>query len=576
MNLAEDRRNPKVQRVELTTLVDICESGSKLPPFQGECANVSGRGMHLRTSHLPEVGQPLVCRFEHDGSEILVEGRVAWRSEGTDGGEFGVQFTAVDAGSAEVLRRLKPAASRALPSFLRKTALVPDEDDSDDDELDGPALAAGDRVKLHIEGLASPMKASVQESFSQKVRVGSNLEFLKMGRSIEIEQLKSGERHGARVDSINVVMNPSTQIPELVVMLRYDEAQASPAPGVARDVEAESSEDEEESHDAPWHPAALALESRLTHALGTASSSLKRAGSLLSQAGGGAFRAAQGAATKVLEQRAAAAPKTKSTKPQPVRRTSERSRVRPSNVSNIGARKVRSSVEPVALTASKRRIGTPRSAMALALAVAGAAALVSLWPKGKDVPPAAKLAPASPPAAAAPPPEASPGTAPSPKATPEGIVAEVPLFGARAITTTEPARPAPADEAAAEKRAAAAEVPDETFTTEDPARPTTFARGKLNLPTVHRIRLDGAGSEVVGVVESTGFSVVVPGRKAMETGRAIEKRDRRILHVKSSNTAEGARILFEFRGPVPPYKVRLKNDFVEFLISAPEGTAAGL
>lgn len=580
MNLAEDRRNPKVQRVELTTLVDICESGSKLPPFQGESANVSGRGMHLRTSHLPEVGQPLVCRFEHEGSEILVEGRVAWRSEGTDGGEFGVQFTAVDAGSADVLRRLKSGGSRNVPSFLRKTALVADgaeDDDTDDDEADAPSMAVGDRVKLHIEGLASPMKASVQEAFSHKVRVGSNLEFLKMGRSIEIEQLKSGQRQGARVDSINVVMNPSTSVPELVVMLRYDSEQASPAPGYAHDVNAEEpSEEEEEDPEAPWHPAALALESRLSQAFGAATTSLKRATSVLSGAGAGALRAAQGAATKVIEQRAAAEPKVKVAKAQPIRRTSERSRVRPSNVSNIGAKRARLSSHPGPTTEPqlKRRFVASRGVVALGLSVASAGALLLLWPKSKEVPPAAKIvAAATPPAASAP--VEAPASAPAPKVSPEGIVAEVPLFGPRAITTTEPARTTPADEAAAEKRAAAAEVPDETFSTEESSRPTTFARGKLNLPTVHRIRLDGAGSEVVGVVESKGFSVVVPGRKAMETGRAIEKRDRRILHVKSSNTAEGARILFEFRGPVPPYKVRLKNDFIEFLISAPEGTDAG-
>lgn len=582
MNAAEDRRNPKVQRVELTTLVDICESGSKLPPFQGECSNVSGRGMHLRTSHLPEIGQPLVCRFEHEGHEILVEGRVAWRSEGTDGGEFGVQFTAVDAGSAEVLRRLRNVPSKSVPSLLRKpeVRLADEADDPEDDDRAAPPLAVGDRVKLHIEGLSAPMKASVQESFAHKVRVGSNLEFLKMGRAVEIEELEDGERRGARVDSINVVVNPTTSVPELVVMLRYDTDGdiASPAPGYTQDLDADGPEEEDESGDAPWHPAAVAFESRLTHALGSASESLKRAGSVLSHASAGALRAAQGTVNKLRQERAAKPAKPRVQKSAPPRRTALR--VRPSNVSGIGVRRSRPSTSPSSdapsSNAKSRRLA-PRSSLALVLSAAAAASLFFLWPKNKDVPPAAKVAAATPaePAAAAPAPApAAPETvaAPAPKVSPEGIVAEVPLFGPRAITTTEPARPAPKDEALAEKRAAAAEVPDEVFSKEEPAKPVTFGRGKLNLPTVHRIRLDGPGSELVGTVEGKGFSVVIPGRKAMETGRAIEKRDRRILHVKSSNTAEGARIFFEFRGPVPAYKVRLKNDFVEFLISAPEGT----
>lgn len=579
MNAAEDRRNPKVQRVELTTLVDICESGSKLPPFQGECSNLSGRGMHLRTSHLPEIGQPLVCRFEHEGHEILVEGRVAWRSEGTDGGEFGVQFTAVDAGSAEVLRRLRNAPSRSVPSLLRRpeVRLADEADEPDGDDEAVPPLAVGERVKLHIEGLSAPMKASVQESFAHKVRVGSNLEFLKMGRALEIEELQDGQRRGARVDSINVVVNPTTSIPELVVMLRYDadSDSASPAPGYTQDLDGEGPEEDDDSGDAPWHPAAVAFESRLTHALGSASESLKRAGSVLSRASSSALRAAQGAASKLREEREAKPVKPRVHKPAPPRRTAER--VRPSNVSAIGARRSRPSAAPSAEApssgAKSRRLAS-KSSLALVLSAAAATSLFLLWPKNKDIPPVAKVVAAKEAAPPAPTPAAEPETvAPaSPKVSPDGIVAEVPLFGPRAITTTEPARPAPKDEVLAEKRAAAAEVPDEVFTKEEAAKPATFGRGKLNLPTVHRIRLDGAGSELVGSVEGKGFSVVIPGRKAMETGRAIEKRDRRILHVKSSNTAEGARIFFEFRGPVPPYKVRLKNDFVEFLISAPEGT----
>ena len=95
------------------------------------------------------------------------------------------------------------------------------------------------------------------------------------------------------------------------------------------------------------------------------------------------------------------------------------------------------------------------------------------------------------------------------------------------------------------------------------------------MPTIHRIRLDGEGTEVVGALESNGFTVVVPGRKPMESGRSIEKRDRRIVQVKASSTARGASVHFEFRGPVPGYRVRLRKDFVEILVSAPEdGVAA--
>jgi hypothetical protein len=84
------------------------------------------------------------------------------------------------------------------------------------------------------------------------------------------------------------------------------------------------------------------------------------------------------------------------------------------------------------------------------------------------------------------------------------------------------------------------------------------------------------GTSFQGSVSDDGFTVVVPGRKAMESGKSIQKRDKRIAAVRSNNNARGATVKFEFRGPVPPYRVRLRQDFVEFLISAPEETVARL
>jgi hypothetical protein len=161
------------------------------------------------------------------------------------------------------------------------------------------------------------------------------------------------------------------------------------------------------------------------------------------------------------------------------------------------------------------------------------------------------------------------------------IMAEVPLFGPQTVASTNP--PAVADEisdAEAEKRAAAAAVADQTF--EEPeevqvtAQDKPWGHGRLYLPTIHRIRLDGAGTALSGAAQSDGFTVVVPNRKVMESGKAIQKRDKRIVAVKADNEGPNAKVRFEFRGPVPAYRVRLRQDFVEFLISAPEETVAHL
>jgi hypothetical protein len=54
----------------------------------------------------------------------------------------------------------------------------------------------------------------------------------------------------------------------------------------------------------------------------------------------------------------------------------------------------------------------------------------------------------------------------------------------------------------------------------------------------------------------------------MESGKGIEQRDSRIARVKTRNGSSGAQISFQFKNGVPGYKVRLRKDYVEILISA--------
>src|SRR5688572_14911822 len=226
MTATPDRRHPHVSRVPLTKLVDICPTAGDTGAFQGQSGNLSGRGMSLRTSHLPELGQELVCRFEHKGQEILVEGRVAWRAETEEGGEFGLQFTALDADSTDVIRDLGRARAEQ-PASKPPEAPVADAPSKE--------LAVGHRVRLHVDGLGAPMKAAVHTANERRIRVGSQLEFLKVGRTVELEELGLGTRRSARVDAVNVIINPATSIPELVVQLKYAGLADTPAPAAADD-----------------------------------------------------------------------------------------------------------------------------------------------------------------------------------------------------------------------------------------------------------------------------------------------------------------------------------------------------
>jgi hypothetical protein len=107
----------------------------------------------------------------------------------------------------------------------------------------------------------------------------------------------------------------------------------------------------------------------------------------------------------------------------------------------------------------------------------------------------------------------------------------------------------------------------------DPADVKAWGKGKMQLPTVYRLRLDGPGSGLRGTATATGFSIVVAERKVMESPTAILKRDRRIARIKTQNIGAGAQVTFDFRGDVPAYRVRLRKDFVEFLVSAPSHIA---
>src|SRR6187402_172271 len=209
-----ERRAQGTGRVPVETLVEICGNEPGIPAFEAEAIDVSARGMHLRTAYLPDQDAPLVCRFEEGGREIVVEGKVAWRREGSRGGEFGVQFTALDSGSVGALRELCDGASEEAAPEARHDA----------------KSEVGSRVRLHIDGLGSPMKARVRESGTQNVQVGSNLEFLKVGRKLEIEDLDAGGRREARIDGVEVVVDPESQVPQLVVALRYEGVEVTPEP----------------------------------------------------------------------------------------------------------------------------------------------------------------------------------------------------------------------------------------------------------------------------------------------------------------------------------------------------------
>lgn len=638
----QDRRAQGTNRVPFETLVEICGNEPGIPAFEAEALDVSAQGMHLRTAYLPDEGAPLVCRFEDEGREIVVEGVVAWRKESTKGGDFGVAFTALDSRSVDALRALVKTSDGAAP------------------QKDGEA-PNGTRVRLHIEGLGSPMKARIRKGTTQKIQVGSSLEFLKVGRKLEVEDVDAGGRRAALIDGVEVVVDPRTSVPQLVVALRYEGAsEDTPQPtvtdldanavrpqslklapeavtfdtetqgadedptpsGDAPEARSDDDEDEEDELDAAV-PATTRAARKLGHAAENAGSAARDASAAAARWGSDTFgKLRSGMSTRFAAMRAQkSAPAKRRTTAKPVDASNalDQKRLRPQS-----STKNADSAPPVEAPARK---SGKRAAVAVAIAVVAASAgAVALRPSkvaSKSASQDATTAAASPAVGDAPVTASSvtalatgvvplPGStaagpsplaaeAPSSAAPGSPVMANVPLFGPTPLATMEPAPlgppptaetkgveeaelsaaksvapqiagdeefPDPIEHVDASKHAADAKASDgKDMRPEDvPA----WGKGKMHTPTVHRLRLDGPGSALHGVSDATGFTVLVPGRKLMEHGDAIMKRDPRVGRARTTNTPGGAQLRITFHDSLPAYRVRLRRDYIEVLISAPE------
>ncbi len=551
-------RRTSTNRVHFEALVAV--GGESGGGFDAESVDVSADGMRLRTAFLPEVGEKLVCRFDGPGLEVIAEGEVAWRTEEAKGGEFGLRFIDLSPEAADAVRALgKPEQG---PDDAEVKAMVP----------------PGTRVRLHIEGLASPMKARVKGSAPRELEVGSNLEFLKLGRTLELEDVDKGARREALIDQVKIEIDPQSSVPQLVVSLRYGDADAksdepassapiekrekAPAsravtrPMTAVNADAPSSRRASESDEAveasdqdeePKHGAAAALAT--VSRVGKAAAS--KVGPAIAIAGGktreamlGLIATVQRRRTEMAEAKKSGAPR-RMTAPPPA-----------GALKSEGRRLVRDDgVEEDELSPTPKV--NKRAAM-IGSAVGLVAVLFVFFVSGKlrhhDA-----THPAETGAAAAAMPPSSPMDA---NANPGGTpVANVPLFGATPLSTTE-AVPPPAPSAVAST------APDAPPADGD-AKPTMvseWGQGKVAHAKVLRIKLDGAPEGFVGASGAMGFTISVPNHRALATANELAKKDKRLVPVKINNTTQGAEIIVQFKDGVPPYLVRVKGDKIEIAL----------
>jgi len=649
--------------------------------------------MQVRAAHLPELRAPVVVRFREQDAEVIAEGEVVWRRVCANGGEFGVRFTALDSHSVQVLKALCGVAGLEElergapgPSDVVSSLEEPESGRAETDHDTDPAPPAALGVRLHIAGLTSPLQAQVKAQDRHSLEVGSRLDFLRVGSSLQLEDLGYGARRAACIEAVAVSVDEKSGVPELVVSLRYAEVPAAPQPAArslmrapsrepeldlstARELDEGLDEDEsefeqrdsepppplprrvspalqqrpassssalaserlarevtgrgtaeqaaaaldgadqedserdeqDEDSDSPQvdvegrdpvessaaQPQARAtdeegpdlLRERLDGVLGGVSVAARVAGVQVLRLGGAASRGA-----RWLFARAERAARAAERPPLPRRRTAAppRSALRSGplrQAPQLASQRPRPSEEPV----TPARSGSSRVLLVGGLLVVAALVMgyvARRTPSGMPVPAAARVsqAPAltaatAPPSVIEPPAPASvPPTPPASASaafdpTPAGGMAPAPVLGATVLGDEDEMGSEPSE---APPRAAP-KAPDQSFAGSSSARAQSseFGQGRLRSAVIYRLRRDRPAEGLRGERTPTGFEVTLAGRRVMESAASITKRDERIARVATHNTGQGTRVSFRFKDTIPGYKVRLRKDYVEFLISSP-------
>jgi PilZ domain len=642
---ASDRRAGK-SRVSFEALVAVGDANGA-GGFEAESVDVSQTGMRLRTAYLPDVGEKLLCRFEGDVGEIIAEGEVTWRREASRGGEFGLRFTKFETPDAE-------ATLRTMCAKINGTA----------DPSAGPIAIPGTRVRLHIEGLGSPMKARVRDSLGGEIQVGSNLEFLKVGRALELEDMDHGDKRPATVDAVKVEIDAQTKIPQLVVSLRFDgqdakkldvketakdalntlgaiarratkaaedrseakdgevkaarlsstlanaaatlrprsssartslpsvparSADEKPAERLSKeDASVEATEartdgsataDEAEASSSGKKDMGAAVRNAAAKASGSAKAAMGAVGPAMGRFGARAKGAVSGLLDSIrkrrevnVDQEGQTFRRTTSAPPTGALRAAGRKLIRDREEGDVGGAVVK--------TASRRKaalVGGALGLVAVLTVVASARLMGSRYEVATDAqsPEAnASAVAAALPAATAP---GADGTA-----TP---VANVPLFGATPLSTTEPVpamptqpdgtmAPAPGAAAAVEDSAGSEAAGQEAGSGDDDDADDDakgdgkqFGHGNVRTPIVLKVKTDGDIETVNGAAGAMGFTISLPGRRVTSKAASeFMRKDKRIASLNIVNNPTGAEISVQFKDGVPAYMAKAKGSRLDIAL----------
>jgi hypothetical protein len=378
------------------------------------------------------------------------------------------------------------------------------------------------------------------------VTVGSDLGFLQVGRELELEDTQNGKKRPASIDRVEVVVDPTSHVPQLVVTLRYADVSVTSDPAVlplpivetAPPAKAPSSDD------------LAAVEHVSASMKGFLARSADRIGPAM-----GRFVSQARTMFEILRSRRAnrldeAAAARRTTAPPPG-----------GGLHATGRRVVRG--EPGApsgegeATPSKLPMTGRRAVIAGGVVVAAILGALAVKKLHHEPPP--QEAATTPPAAAS-------ASTPSP--------AVAPVASATALAPTPPEPPAAPVAAPAPKVLGDADdsIPSSKGGHKKAAvlRVTPFANGPVHHPNVLHLKMDGPIEAIEGAQQPTGFAIKIPGRKSLEAAAPLAARDSRIAAIKVSNDQAGAELTVAFRDGVPNYRVSARGDTLVIAL-APAG-----
>ncbi len=543
MSTASDRRAPDASRIPFDGMVEV--GGALGPSFEAQAVNLSEEGMHLRTAYLPDVGQPVTCRFDAgQGMVVVAAGEVLWKDDMGNGGEFGIRFTNLDSASTVALQRIVGMVEEGV-------SLKPPQ---------------GRKVRLHIDGLASPMRARVKDTHGSSVTAFSELGFLQVGKQLDLEDAATGSKRPALIDRVAVDIEPETRIPQLVVTLRYDDEEAyaaemqqldTPHDDVSgRDgslaphsMDDEMMDEQQAPHqhddlddldDLAHEPVVNAAPAVDAEVADEDSKKLKSAFARnAAKVTPTLERWAKRAKTTVALLAARASAKRAGAADDveiPVRRKT--APAPGGGLTTSGRKVVRGEIEEPSLEEplEKPRFTMTRKKMAAFGGIGVAVILLAV----------AMRKPAPPPVAAAPPPPDSAA-----------------LAAADAPRPLSPA-PMPAAPTATDPLAtAAAALGADPLAGSKNGKATPFGNGTVTHGNVLKIKMDGAVTRIQGASQPSGFTVVIPGRKSLDAAGPLASKDPRIAAIRVSNEPAGAELTVTFKDGVPNYQVKAHGDVLE-------------